>query len=144
MRAPVPSPQHATQRACDAIGCPSSTAGNSPDIRDKFPGHPSLARWLTSHHGLHTTTERFSSIGTPGRVAAMRPDFLFRAGLHVRLSDFRVPDDAPNDDAPNVRLSEWARTMGRCHPRRAVRSARHRVHAIAFTKRHIKCRKDFA
>lgn len=59
MRAPVPSSQHATQRACDAIGCPSSTAGNSPDIRDKFSGHPSLARWLTSHHGLHTTS------GTP-------------------------------------------------------------------------------
>lgn len=56
VRAPVPSSQQATQRACDAIGCPSSTAENSPDIGDKFPGHPSLARWLTSHHGLHTTS----------------------------------------------------------------------------------------
>ena len=56
VRTPVHSSQQATQRACDAIGCPSSTAENSPDIGDKFPGHTSPLWWLNSHHGLHTTT----------------------------------------------------------------------------------------
>lgn len=83
MRAPVPNSQQATQGASTSNRCLSSTAENSPDIGDKFPGHTSPLRGLNCHHGLHTTSSS-AHFGTSGQVAEMRPDLLFLDELRLR------------------------------------------------------------